>query len=490
MAGHAFISYVREDSAVVDRIQAVLEGAGIPVWRDIKDIGLGLDWRREIEQAITEDTLVFIACFSETSTAKEVTWQREELTLAVEQYRQRRPDRPWLIPVRLDDCAVPDIRLGAGTTLGSLNRLDLFDDRWDDSATRLVTEIHRLLPDVDPPPRRPARSPAPVAGPALAPVPFVFGGVAVDDPAALGRALSERWEPARRLLAERSDEDNAHSRLLTWLADHGPDRAVRAAKEPGPVDRRLARLIVALAPDAPPRFEGHELDDGRLRAWARRAGLDGDAEAAALLSRLYEADVLGCHQRFAATDTCWRRAVAGCARSFQRLPRPVRVGHKGPGHPALGLTLLGCLGGSEEIAALARTAAALADELAVPWFHDHLVRTEADDGRDPIAADTTTILLAGIAAEVREDELLRLQQARWRDLRIAAGLLVVALVHMVGLGFAGSTWGEADNPWNGFFAVMPWNWKPPIGEEALVAMYFLLWLLVLLAEATHEPSSE
>ena len=162
MAGHAFISYVREDSAVVDRIQAVLEGAGIPVWRDIKDIGLGLDWRREIEQAITEDTLVFIACFSETSTAKEVTWQREELTLAVEQYRQRRPDRPWLIPVRLDDCAVPDIRLGAGTTLGSLNRLDLFDDRWDDSATRLVTEIHRLLPDVDPPPRRPARSPAPV----------------------------------------------------------------------------------------------------------------------------------------------------------------------------------------------------------------------------------------------------------------------------------------------------------------------------------------
>ena len=39
--GHVFISYVREDSAPVDRLQRALEHAGILVWRDTLDLWPG-----------------------------------------------------------------------------------------------------------------------------------------------------------------------------------------------------------------------------------------------------------------------------------------------------------------------------------------------------------------------------------------------------------------------------------------------------------------
>ena len=63
---------------------------------------MGEDWRGRIRQAITRDALAFIVCFSENSEARAVSGQNEELNLAVEQMRLRRPDQPWLIPVRYE----------------------------------------------------------------------------------------------------------------------------------------------------------------------------------------------------------------------------------------------------------------------------------------------------------------------------------------------------------------------------------------------------
>lgn len=121
VAGHVFISYVREDSGVVDRLQEALKAAGIPVWRDITDLPLGLDWRAQIRAAITDGALAFLACFSDTAVRRDRTEQRRELLLAVEEYQRRQPDRPWLIPARLTDCRLPDVDLGAGRTLADLN---------------------------------------------------------------------------------------------------------------------------------------------------------------------------------------------------------------------------------------------------------------------------------------------------------------------------------------------------------------------------------
>jgi len=152
-AGHAFISYVREDSHDVDRLQHVLEEAGISVWRDTADLWPGEDWRAKIRRAITDDALVFIACFSSRSIARKRSYQNEELLLAIEQLRLRRPDDPWLIPVRFDDCDVPDLELGGGRTFASIQRADFFGDGRDVGVARLVSAVLRLLgrpsPDQD-----------------------------------------------------------------------------------------------------------------------------------------------------------------------------------------------------------------------------------------------------------------------------------------------------------------------------------------------------
>lgn len=146
---HAFISYVREDSPQIDRLHRKLEEAGIPVWRDTSDLWPGEDWKANIRNAITDNSLVFIACYSQNSLARATSYQNEELTLAVEQVRLRCPEQPWLIPVRLDDVEIPDRDLGGGRMLSSIQRVDMFGDLFDAGAERLVTAIRRILRQPD-----------------------------------------------------------------------------------------------------------------------------------------------------------------------------------------------------------------------------------------------------------------------------------------------------------------------------------------------------
>jgi hypothetical protein len=54
----------------------------------------GEDWRAKIRSAITDDALVFLACFSRKGLARKKTYQNEELALAIDQMRLRRPDQP------------------------------------------------------------------------------------------------------------------------------------------------------------------------------------------------------------------------------------------------------------------------------------------------------------------------------------------------------------------------------------------------------------
>jgi hypothetical protein len=159
--GHVFISYVREDSAEVDELQRVLDAAGVPVWRDTASLWPGEDWRAKIREAITQDALAFIACFSSRSAARQTTHQNEELLLAVEQLRSRRPNDPWLIPVRFDNCDIPDLDLGLGRTISSLQCADLFGANRNRAVERLVAAVQQRL-------RRPVPSIAESADPVVA----------------------------------------------------------------------------------------------------------------------------------------------------------------------------------------------------------------------------------------------------------------------------------------------------------------------------------
>ncbi len=145
VAGHAFISYGREDSGRVDQLQRTLEAAGITVWRDKASLWPGEDWRAIIRRAITDNALVFIACFSRSSLARKLSYQNEELVLAIEQLRLRRPDDPWLIPVRFDECDIPDHEIGGGRRLASIQRADLFGGKKREDTERLVAAIKGIL---------------------------------------------------------------------------------------------------------------------------------------------------------------------------------------------------------------------------------------------------------------------------------------------------------------------------------------------------------
>jgi hypothetical protein len=149
---HVFVSYVKEDGEDVDQLCAVLEAAKIPYWRDRKDLGPGDTWKAKIREAIRNGSLVFLACFSDNTRAREKSYMNEELTLAVEEFRMMPPGRVWLIPVRFDDGDVPEWDLGAGRVLSDLNYSDLFGNRYATEAASLVTTVNRLLGDKHPSP--------------------------------------------------------------------------------------------------------------------------------------------------------------------------------------------------------------------------------------------------------------------------------------------------------------------------------------------------
>ncbi len=200
--GHAFISYVREDSAHADRLQGALEAAGIPVWRDIANIQPGDDWRRNVRHAITNGSAVFIACFSGASVNRSVSYQNEELTQAIELMRQRRPDDPWLIPVRFDDCKIPDLDIGAGRTLSSIHSVDLFGDRSSDGVARLIAAVLRILARGQstvpaPMPNSPAQPRDQLAAAAVSATPARRSSeIAPPPPASAGPHDYQRYKPA------------------------------------------------------------------------------------------------------------------------------------------------------------------------------------------------------------------------------------------------------------------------------------------------------
>jgi hypothetical protein len=144
-AGHAFISYVREDAERVTDLVRALQAADVPVWTDKTKLTPGEDWQLTIRKAIQSNALAFLAVFSANSQARGRSYQHEELNLAVDQFRQHPPGRVWLIPVRLDDCELPDYPLGSGRTLDSLQRVDLFGDDAKDELIRLVAAVLRVL---------------------------------------------------------------------------------------------------------------------------------------------------------------------------------------------------------------------------------------------------------------------------------------------------------------------------------------------------------
>jgi hypothetical protein len=133
---NVFISYVRENRELVQRLADDLTAGGLEVWLDLKDLGPGVRWKDEIRRAIKSGGL-FLACFSPEYYARDSTHMNEELNLAIEEARRRRADRPWLIPVLLAPCGIPDRSIGGGENLQDLQAVRLYED-WEAGVLSLL----------------------------------------------------------------------------------------------------------------------------------------------------------------------------------------------------------------------------------------------------------------------------------------------------------------------------------------------------------------
>lgn len=101
-----FLSYTRKDEAAVAQFYERLASLGLKPWMDQEDILRGELWQESILRAI-RDSHFFLACISPNSVDKRGFLQRE-LREALDAWQDKLPGDIYLIPVRLEECTVPE----------------------------------------------------------------------------------------------------------------------------------------------------------------------------------------------------------------------------------------------------------------------------------------------------------------------------------------------------------------------------------------------
>jgi hypothetical protein len=136
---HVFLSHVREDAERIERLASALEARKIKTWIDRHHIKPGQRWQKAIEDAIRSGAF-FVACFSKASAVRARSYMNEELQIAIEEIRLRPTEISWFLPIRLDNCEIPDRPIGPGFSMRSLQWLDMFPD-WAEGVERLAQTI-------------------------------------------------------------------------------------------------------------------------------------------------------------------------------------------------------------------------------------------------------------------------------------------------------------------------------------------------------------
>jgi hypothetical protein len=132
-----FLAHASEDKEQVRDLYARLAKRGFKPWLDEVDLLPGQNWQVEIARAIRESD-IFIACLSQASVNKHGYVQRE-FRSALATYAEKPPGSIYLIPLKLDDCEIPDHQfpqLGIG-----LRDIQWLDYWKPDGFERLVTAI-------------------------------------------------------------------------------------------------------------------------------------------------------------------------------------------------------------------------------------------------------------------------------------------------------------------------------------------------------------
>jgi hypothetical protein len=133
-AQKVFIAYAEEDLEAAERLYIGLESEGFRPWLDRRKLRPGRNWPGAIERAIEISDYV-IACFSANSVRKRGHFQ-SELRFALQCAAKMPVDDIYLIPVRLDDCTVPE------SIRRQLQYVDMFPN-WEEGQRRVLDALRR-----------------------------------------------------------------------------------------------------------------------------------------------------------------------------------------------------------------------------------------------------------------------------------------------------------------------------------------------------------
>jgi len=102
-----FLCHSSGDKPAVRELYRRLEAEkGIQPWLDEEDLLPGQDWEREIRKAVAASDTV-IVCISERAASK-AGFLQKEIKYALDQADQQPPGTIFLIPLRLEECEVPE----------------------------------------------------------------------------------------------------------------------------------------------------------------------------------------------------------------------------------------------------------------------------------------------------------------------------------------------------------------------------------------------
>ena len=115
-----FLCHASDDKQRVRELYQRLRADGFAPWLDEENLIPGQNWEQEIRKAVNNAGAVLV-CLSQQSITK-TGFVQKEIRIALDAAEERPEDTIYIIPARLEECAVPD-------RLRTWQWVDLFADR-------------------------------------------------------------------------------------------------------------------------------------------------------------------------------------------------------------------------------------------------------------------------------------------------------------------------------------------------------------------------
>ncbi len=122
-----FLAHAAEDKDLVRQLHAQLNLRGFKPWLDEADLIPGQNWQIEIHRAIKKSD-IFVACLSPRSVKKR-GYVQKEFRIALDAYAERPPGSIFIIPLKFEECEIPDLQVPQlGTSLRDLHWVEFWKE--------------------------------------------------------------------------------------------------------------------------------------------------------------------------------------------------------------------------------------------------------------------------------------------------------------------------------------------------------------------------